>query len=34
MLALKGKPHDPVDRRFVDGMAKNGFFDRLWAEKR
>lgn len=31
--AKKVKPQDLVDRRFLDGMQKSGFFDKLWAAK-
>ena len=27
------KPQDLIDRRFLDEMAKNGFFDKVWATK-
>jgi ABC-type nitrate/sulfonate/bicarbonate transport system substrate-binding protein len=27
------KPQDLIDRRYLDDMAKSGFFDRLWANK-
>jgi NitT/TauT family transport system substrate-binding protein len=27
------KPADLIDRRYLDEMAKNGFFDKLWASK-
>jgi hypothetical protein len=27
------KPTDLIDRRYLDEMAKNGFFDKLWASK-
>jgi NitT/TauT family transport system substrate-binding protein len=29
--AKKIKPQDLVDRRFLDGLNKSGFFDKLWA---
>lgn len=29
--AKKIKPQDVVDRRFLDALEKNGFFDKLWA---
>jgi hypothetical protein len=29
--AKKIKPQDGVDRRFLDALEKNGFFDKLWA---
>jgi hypothetical protein len=29
----KLKPQDLLDRRYIDGMEKNGFFDKLWAGK-
>jgi NitT/TauT family transport system substrate-binding protein len=31
--AKKIKPQDLVDRRFLDGLNKSGFFDKLWAER-
>jgi NitT/TauT family transport system substrate-binding protein len=31
--AKKVKPQDLVDRRFIDGLQKSGFFDKLWAVK-
>jgi len=31
--AKKIKPQDLVDRRFLDGLNKSGFFDKLWAGK-
>ena len=31
--AKKIKPQDLIDRRYIDGMEKNGFFDKLWAGK-
>jgi len=31
--AKKIKPQDLVDRRYLDGLNKNGFFDKLWAGK-
>jgi NitT/TauT family transport system substrate-binding protein len=31
--AKKVRPQDLVDRRFLDGLNKNGFFDKLWAGK-
>jgi NitT/TauT family transport system substrate-binding protein len=31
--AKKVKPQDLVDRRFIDGLQKSGFFDKLWAGK-
>ena len=31
--AKKVKPQDLVDRRFLDGLNKSGFFDKLWAGK-
>jgi len=31
--AKKLRPQDLVDRRFLDGMNKSGFFDKLWAAK-
>jgi ABC-type nitrate/sulfonate/bicarbonate transport system substrate-binding protein len=31
--AKKIKPQDLIDRRFLDGMNKSGFFDKLWARK-
>ena len=31
--AKKIKPHDLVDRRYLDGLQKTGFFDKLWAGK-
>jgi hypothetical protein len=27
------KPQDLIDRRFLDEMAKNGFFDKVWASQ-
>jgi NitT/TauT family transport system substrate-binding protein len=27
------KPQDMIDRRYLDEMEKNGFFDKLWANK-
>lgn len=32
--ALKYKPQDLVDSRYVDEMEKSGLFDRIWGEKR
>ena len=32
--ALKYKPQELVDSRYVDEMEKSGFFDRIWAEKK
>jgi ABC-type nitrate/sulfonate/bicarbonate transport system substrate-binding protein len=32
--ALKVKPQELVDRRYIDEMEKSGFFDKLWSEKR
>ena len=32
--ALKYKPQDLVDSRYVDEMEKSGFFDRIWSQKR
>jgi ABC-type nitrate/sulfonate/bicarbonate transport system substrate-binding protein len=32
--ALKVKPQDLVDRRYIDEMEKSGFFDKLWADKK
>ena len=32
--ALKYKPQDLLDSRYVDEMEKSGFFDRIWAQKR
>jgi ABC-type nitrate/sulfonate/bicarbonate transport system substrate-binding protein len=29
--AKKIKPQDLIDRRYIDGLEKNGFFDKLWA---
>ncbi|HEY3150468.1 MAG TPA: hypothetical protein VGK65_02275, partial [Candidatus Binatia bacterium] len=29
--AKKIKPQDLVDRRYLDGLQKSGFFDKLWA---
>jgi hypothetical protein len=29
----KIKPQDLVDRRYLDGLQKSGFFDKLWATK-
>lgn len=31
--AKKLKPQDLVDRRYLDGLNKSGFFDKLWAAK-
>jgi NitT/TauT family transport system substrate-binding protein len=31
--AKKLKPQDLVDRRYLDGLNKSGFFDKLWAGK-
>ena len=31
--ATKIKPAELIDRRIVDGLEKNGFFDKLWAGK-
>ncbi len=31
--AKKIRPQDLVDRRFLDGLQKSGFFDKLWAGK-
>jgi NitT/TauT family transport system substrate-binding protein len=31
--AKKVRPQDLVDRRFLDGLNKSGFFDKLWAGK-
>ena len=31
--AKKVRPQDLIDRRYVDGLGKNGFFDKLWASK-
>ena len=31
--AKKIKPQDLVDRRYLDSLNKNGFFDKLWAAK-
>jgi NitT/TauT family transport system substrate-binding protein len=31
--AKKIKPQDLIDRRYVDGLEKSGFFDKLWARK-
>ena len=31
--AKKLKPQDLIDRRFLDGMEKSGFFDKLWPAK-
>ena len=31
--AKKIKPQDLVDRRYLDGLNKSGFFDKLWAGK-
>ena len=31
--AKKIKPQDLVDRRYLDGLQKTGFFDKLWAGK-
>jgi hypothetical protein len=32
--ALKYKPQDLLDSRYVDEMEKSGFFDRIWGEKK
>jgi ABC-type nitrate/sulfonate/bicarbonate transport system substrate-binding protein len=32
--ALKFKPQDLIDRRYLDEMEKSGFFDKLWSEKK
>jgi hypothetical protein len=32
-VTKKIKPKDLVDRRFLDGLIKSGFFDKLWAGK-
>ena len=31
--AKKIRPQDLIDRRYLDGLQKSGFFDKLWAEK-
>lgn len=31
--AKKIKPHDFIDRRYLDNLQKSGFFDKLWAGK-
>ena len=31
--AKKIRPQDLIDRRYVDGLEKSGFFDKLWAGK-
>jgi ABC-type nitrate/sulfonate/bicarbonate transport system substrate-binding protein len=31
--AKKIKPQDLIDRRYLDGLQKSGFFDKLWAGK-
>ena len=31
--AKKIRPRDLVDRRYLDGLEKSGFFDKLWASK-
>ena len=31
--AKKIKPQDLIDRRYLDGLEKRGFFDKLWAGK-
>jgi NitT/TauT family transport system substrate-binding protein len=31
--AKKIKPQDLIDRRYLDGLEKSGFFDKLWAGK-
>ena len=31
--AKKIKPQDFIDRRYLDGLEKSGFFDKLWAKK-
>ncbi len=31
--AKKIRPQDFIDRRYVDGLEKSGFFDKLWAGK-
>ena len=27
------KPQDMIDRRYLDEMEKNGFFDKVWGSK-
>jgi hypothetical protein len=29
--AKKIRPQDLMDRRYIDALEKNGFFDKLWA---
>jgi hypothetical protein len=31
--AKKIRPQDLIDRRYIDGLEKNGFFDKLWAAR-
>jgi len=31
--AKKIKVQDLIDRRYLDGLQKSGFFDKLWAGK-
>jgi NitT/TauT family transport system substrate-binding protein len=31
--AKKIKPQELIDRRYIDGLEKSGFFDKLWAKK-
>ncbi|HEX9786494.1 MAG TPA: hypothetical protein VGB09_00650 [Candidatus Binatia bacterium] len=31
--AKRARPQDLVDRRFIEGLQKTGFFDKLWAAK-
>ena len=32
--ALKFKPQDFIDRRYIDEMEKSGFFDKLWGDRK
>jgi len=32
--ALKFKPQDFIDRRYIDEMEKSGFFDKLWVDRK
>jgi ABC-type nitrate/sulfonate/bicarbonate transport system substrate-binding protein len=31
--AKKIRPQDLIDRRYIDGLEKNGFFEKLWAAR-
>jgi hypothetical protein len=31
--AKKIRPQDLIDRRYIDGLEKSGFFDKLWATR-